>query len=207
MPISDLLESAIEEEHLFESVSIDTSKPRRVYIRGVGYNSPLNTKLRKLGAKWDRQERALWVSKSKADKVKALVEPHQEFRNEMERRRKEKLVYKSPVAFEIKDELKKLGGKWDAMNRVWLMPDKESLRKAWRLGDEAKAKKQREKGRRSASPKQIDLAMSLIQKVIRLGGWHDSDAGQGGPPPTRKDLEKMSSSDVSSLIDSLKGEL
>ena len=50
------------------------------------------------------------------------------------------------------------------------------------------------------SPKQVDYALSLI----RRGGWRDSDLGQGSNEPTRADLERMSSKDVSAIIDDLR---
>ena len=50
-----------------------------------------------------------------------------------------------------------------------------------------------------------DKQVALVQRLIAAGNWHDSDAGQGADPPTAAQLRKMSSREISELIDDLKG--
>lgn len=119
----------------------------------------------------------------------------------------------------ILEQAQKLGPTGFQMTVGYPAPTKDSVKK-WSLEGASKvidALKRAEKARvtpkpqprpsggRPATPRQVDYAMNLLQ---RLGphGWHDSDWGQGMSMPRREDLEKWSASEVSALIDSLRGE-
>lgn len=57
-----------------------------------------------------------------------------------------------------------------------------------------------------ASPRQVSLAWTLVQKLVRSGGWFDSAFGDGMPAPSKSDLEGMTSREISQFIDELKSE-
>lgn len=127
--------------------------------------------------------------------------------------------------YDVRETLKRNRGRWDPNAKAWDVPDKfvpaiiQVLRKRGfdviehpdrieiRRGS-GSAPSQPSAPRRpgQASEKQVRYAQSLLNRLIRSGGWHDSDLGQFGPPPRLEDIEKMSSRDISALIDSLKGE-
>ena len=48
------------------------------------------------------------------------------FRAECDRRRAENLIVKGKT-YDIKDQIKDLGGIWDSKEKQWLMPDQESV--------------------------------------------------------------------------------
>jgi hypothetical protein len=141
----------------------------------------------------------------------------------MDRRRDEGLIV-SGNTFPIKDEIKRLGGVWDRYEREWLVPDKktaEALRglmggkdtrtpgqAAWdtysSLPEGTSPVSQASKSK-PASPKQVSYAMRLV------GQLKESDFGTfttfGLQGTTEKGLAKMSSSEISSMIDFLRDEL
>jgi hypothetical protein len=57
-----------------------------------------------------------------------------------------------------------------------------------------------------ATDRQISLAMSLVRKLVNIGGWFDSSFGDGMPPPRESDLRDMSSREISEFINELKSE-
>lgn len=57
-----------------------------------------------------------------------------------------------------------------------------------------------------ASPRQVDYTMNLINRLVRNQGWFDSDMGQFGDPPSRREVENMTVKEVSELIESLRSE-
>ena len=60
------------------------------------------------------------------------------------------------------------------------------------------------RGRGKASPKQVNYALNLLSR-INSHDWHDTDYGQSGAPkPTRRELEKMTSQEISHLIDDIR---
>lgn len=128
--------------------------------------------------------------------------------------------------FDAKDILKRHGARWKPQQKAWDVPDNRVEKAAKELeangfdvkvqpdgvkvfrkrggGSGSRPVSPRPAGPTRPSPRQVDYAYKLVQRAIRSGDWHDTDMGQGAPPPTRQDLEQMSSKDVSYLIDDLK---
>ena len=50
----------------------------------------------------------------------------EEFKEECDRRRTENLIVKGKT-FDIKDQIKDLGGIWDSREKQWLMPDQGTV--------------------------------------------------------------------------------
>ncbi|MEO3856262.1 hypothetical protein [Acrocarpospora sp. B8E8] len=57
-----------------------------------------------------------------------------------------------------------------------------------------------------AREKQVDYALSLIDRLGPIG-WHNSDAGQMRHAPDAAELRQLKRHEISALIDSLRGEL
>lgn len=74
------------------------------------------------------------------------------------------------------------------------------------IGAEGGRDKPSEKASPYASPRQVDYAMSLVNKLVRGGGWFDTAFGDGMPPPKRRDLEGMTPKEISQFIDELRSE-
>lgn len=129
-----------------------------------------------------------------------------DFRKEMDRRRKEGLAV-SGNTYAVKDEIKRLGGVWDRYEREWLMPDKksaEAVRGLLRSGQSAGTGPQASADK-PASTKQVNYAMSLIRRL------EEDDYGTfttfGFQGTTKASLRKLSSADISAMIDGLRDEL
>ena len=50
----------------------------------------------------------------------------EDFKAECDRRRNENLIVKGKT-FDIKDDIKGMGGIWDSKEKQWLMPDEEAV--------------------------------------------------------------------------------
>lgn len=103
---------------------------RRVYVRSP-YKSRLGDALYGIGAKWDRDEGALWVGSGKLAAVIPLIEEHEERAAETRAVRDAGLFVKIPYeAAAVRTEAKRLGARWDKDRKMWAMPDGESLARA-----------------------------------------------------------------------------
>lgn len=97
---------------------------RRIYVK-CAYGSDLNTKIRAIGGKWDREVRALWVGSTKKDKVVEAVMPTQRKKNHVEDVKSRGHWVAIPYgATQIRDHAKnQLGGVWGAPeHKLWAMP-------------------------------------------------------------------------------------
>lgn len=105
---------------------------RRIYIR-CGYQSRTNTDLRDIGAKWDADERALWVGSTKADKVIEILT------DASKRVEAAKTVKASATeaglwvtipyeAATIREQAKRLGARWDRDRKQWAMPTADTYK-------------------------------------------------------------------------------
>lgn len=96
-----------------------TKEGRRFYVGGNTY--PHREKIRALGLKWDRQRQAWWSAReAKAQSAAKLVgdapppeKPAGEF------------VRVSGNTYPAREKLRKLGGKWDAAQKAWLVPSSQ----------------------------------------------------------------------------------
>lgn len=126
-------------------------------------------------------------------------------------------VYLFGDTFSIKDDLKRKGFRWDPDARGWWISRRqyETVR-GWiepALGhpgaiptplSHAHPSQFTPSSRGKATERQVEYALSLLRK---LGpGWHDTDMGQGFGPPSRRELERMTSREISEFIDQLKSE-
>lgn len=100
---------------------------RRIYIT-CGYKSQLSSALYGIGAKWDRDEHALWVGSGKKEQVIALIGEHEKRIAETGAVKASGLWVKIPFAAEnVRDQAKKLGAKWDKGRKEWAMPTEAAL--------------------------------------------------------------------------------
>ena len=100
---------------------------RRIYVR-CGYKSQLNTQMREIGAKWDGDERALWVGSGKVDQVVPLVQAAAERGAAIDAVKAAGHWVTIPYdATDIRAAAKKAGGIWDGEQRRWAMPSAEAL--------------------------------------------------------------------------------
>jgi hypothetical protein len=101
---------------------------RRVYVT-CGYNSLLNTQMRDLGAKWDREMGALYTGtqSGKLDKVIALVLADAQRAAVRDGVKGLGLWVSIPAgAADIRAEAKKLGAVFDGDRKEWAMPSAET---------------------------------------------------------------------------------
>ena len=57
---------------------------------------------------------------------------------------------------------------------------------------------------RPAAKRASAAQVNYAARLIRRGGWHDTDMGQGYGPPSRDELAQMSSREISALIEDLR---
>ena len=166
---------------------------RQVYVRGNTY--AFRDDLRAMGAKWDRDEGAWWISTTKAktlrDKLDALLDTLA-----VPRATRKQVDYLE----KLHDSLGKRVGR-DYLERI---PMAEASQLIDTLKAELNAKPKSHAPANSASPKQINYALSLLNRISPRE-WFDTDMGDSGMgKPTRADLEGWDRKDVSALIDELK---
>lgn len=99
---------------------------RRLYVR-CGYHSRLNDGLRKLGAHWDPEQRALWIGSTKREAVVDLLLTAEAHRNRIEEIKKQDRWVSIPYdAAIIRERAKKLGGIFDRDRKEWALPSDET---------------------------------------------------------------------------------
>lgn len=109
---------------------------RRIYVK-TGYRSRLNDELRALGAKWDPQEKALYVGTVKLDKVLPVVQARHTYRRETaEVLASGRWVSIPFTADSIRQQAKDLGARWDRDRKQWAFPSDESRDRIQRLVDD-----------------------------------------------------------------------
>lgn len=86
------------------------------------YGEPVVAALKALGARWDKEDKVWLLDPEKEGEVKQALQDHPAVEAEPPP------VDWVPVegrTFQVKDELKKLGARWDGIKKVWLVkPDK-----------------------------------------------------------------------------------
>ncbi len=173
---------------------------RRVYLRGNTYQ--YKGALKDLGAKWDRDQRAWWVSTTRyRQHQKELEQIITQSENPRATPKQVDLLVYLQGQTGTRVDRRALEGL--SMPEASQMIDR--LKKSAPRKSKPKPSTSRRPSTSGASLKQINYAMSLIDRLGRWG-WHDSDYGQGMDPPSRKDLESWTQRDVSDLISSLKEE-
>lgn len=91
----------------------------------TGETFPIKDKLKALGGRWDGERKGWWVPGAKADEALAILVA--------EERKKgltagaatppPKRVAISGQTYEVREKLKRLGGKWDADRKAWMVPE------------------------------------------------------------------------------------
>lgn len=114
---------------------------RRIYVR-AGYKSQLSDALYGIGAKWDRDERALWVGSGKLEQVVPLVLAQAERAAEVVATKELGYWVKIPFDAEpVREAAKKLGARWDRDRKEWAMPSQDALDKVTALISQRNAAK------------------------------------------------------------------
>lgn len=148
---------------------------RRIYVR-CGYKSTLNEQMRGIGAKWDSEERALWVGSGKLDKVVPLVQAHAARVGEVQDLKKAGRLVRIPFqASEIRAKAKELGGVWDSAQKQWAMPSVEALTQIQALirdrnakfAEQEKAVRQR-RAELAAAGRQRDAETARLSEAERI---------------------------------------
>lgn len=115
-------------KHIHEDVPTDRAwqQGRRIYVR-CGYHSQLNTEMRKLGAHWDPDQRALWIGVTKRDRAVECVLAAEQRRAAISDVKRLGLWVAIPYeASTIRARAKELGAKWDGDRKMWAFPDQAS---------------------------------------------------------------------------------
>lgn len=152
---------------------------RRVYVT-CGYKSQLNGQLRDLGAKWDRDEEALWVGSGKLDQVLTLIREAGERAAEAEAVKGAGHWVKIPYdAVAVREQARQLGARWDKERKEWAMPTAEALAQVTALAaayegkakaDKAAAAEKEKAARAKAAEKARAEAARTDDDVIAASG-------------------------------------
>lgn len=182
-------------------IPVERSGPKSVALGGKAAFD------RDLG-KWNGKRGADGRRVASASKALAWLKKHEstkaagaDFAAQMTERRRTGLVLRGNT-YPHREAIKAAGGVWDRIEKVWLMPDKESMSKmVAKMNAPSAVHENDSAGRTVASDNQVSYAMSLIH---RLGSsWHDySDT----PAPTRSELATWTSKEIGELISGLKSE-
>lgn len=111
-----------------EHIPIDRAwqEGRRVYVR-CGYRSKLNQQMRQLGARWDADQRALWVGSTKKPAVLALLAEAAERMERVEGVKALGLWVAIPRGMaQVREQAKKLGCLFDGDRKEWAAPSPEA---------------------------------------------------------------------------------
>lgn len=144
---------------------------RRIYVV-AGYKSQLNSDLRALGAKWDSDERALWVGSGKLDQVLPLIRAQAQRVEQAQAVKAEGRWVDIPYdASRIRARAKQLGGRWDRERKQWAMPTDEaeaeirSQVETWKA--QRQAARQQRKDAASRTPEEIIVASGRTATDVR----------------------------------------
>lgn len=149
-------------------------KGRRVYVR-CGYNSPLNTALRHLGAHWDGTERALWTGSTKKAAVIELVRAREERKKAVEDvKAAGRWVHIPYDAHDLRARAKARCAVYDGDSRKgwWAMRTDEALAEMqdlvtkWRQRAEA-ARKEEERAHQQRAAAQAAAAAEATRQAAR----------------------------------------
>lgn len=136
---------------------------RRIYVR-AGYKSQLSDALYGIGAKWDRDEHALWVGSGKLDQVVPLILAQAEVAAAVQAVKELGFWAKIPFDAEpVREAAKKLGARWDRDRKEWAMPSQDALDKVTTLIAARKAAK-------AAAPKPAAAPKLTAEDVIAQSG-------------------------------------
>jgi hypothetical protein len=134
------------------------------------------------------------------------------FKADMERRRKDGLVLTGNT-YAIREQIKAAGGVWDRYEKAWLMPSRDAMQRMKTLMHSARAPQgqagftgsQKQPSTRAPSPKQVNYAMSLIERLKRDD--YGTFTTYGYQTASHEKLSKMSAADVSAIIDHIRDEM
>jgi hypothetical protein len=99
------------------AISIE-KQGRRYYL--VGNTYPVKDSLRDAGAHWDRDRGAWWTSKS--DVAEQFAARATEIAQQREAAATETQVAIEGNTYPVRDQLRAMGGRWDAARKVWMVP-------------------------------------------------------------------------------------
>lgn len=139
----------------------------RVYVTGTRRGDPAVTRLRTLGAHWDAENQAWWVGKAKLKQVSELAEKVNDKKTagkaDAVARKSQGLAITIPFANEkARTAAKKLGARWDAVDKQWLMPDDDS-----RAAIMAMLKADADKSREAALEESRKAAKKELERISK----------------------------------------
>lgn len=172
---------------------------RRLYVR-AGYKSKLNDALRAAGAKWDPEQKALWVGSTKREAVLAALGAADERRAAVEEVKAFNLWLAIPYDAEhVRGAAKKAGALYDGHTKSWAFPDEESHQRVTEMRDrwiteveEAERLRQVERDREDAEAEREEAEA----RQRRAAAAREQVIAQSGRVSTG---EEMSFTEVSTL--------
>lgn len=140
-------EDTVTHKPISETVPLDRAwqEGRRIYVR-CGYKSTLNQQMRQLGARWDPDQRALWVGSTKKPAVLVLVAEAAERADRVARVKDLGLWVAIPRGMaSVREQAKQLGLLFDGDRKEWAAPTRQAQEKVERLVAEQRAAKRAER--------------------------------------------------------------
>lgn len=153
---------------------------RRVYVR-AGYKTQLDDQIRRIGGKWDAEEKALWVGSGKLEQVIPMILAQAERAAQVQAVKDAGRWVAIPYeATAIRAEAKKLGAKWDAQRKEWAMPTDEALAAVTRMIGEQKAARQQQRQQASAKAAVSEDDIIAASGRTLTGERHDLEGKLSG---------------------------
>lgn len=162
--------------------------------------------IKDVGGVWDRYNNTwLLPSKEALDYIEAII-PHKEAEQSADT---DKAISEgrtvSGRTWDVRDQIKKHGGRWHAPTKQWIMPDKQSTEMMQTLVDRTTKGSWGSSGG-TATARQIEVASAMMQKVS-AERWKATIFGSQGIdiPRARAMLPELSMLQASELIATMKG--
>lgn len=94
---------------------------KRLYA--VGNTYPIKDSLKEIGAKWDADAKAWWVGATKRAELETLLSTPSTPAQDALPALSGKLVPVSGNTYPVRDQLRALGGSWDAASKTWMVDE------------------------------------------------------------------------------------
>lgn len=168
---------------------------------------PVKEEIKDVGGVWDRYNNTwLLPSQEALDYIEALI-PHKEAEQagEIDKAVSEGRTV-SGRTWDVRDQIKKHGGRWHGATKQWIMPDKQSAEMMQTLVERTTKGPYGTSGGKPTA-RQIDVASKMMQKVGREA-WARTEFGKQkiDIPRARAMLEDLNMIQMSELIAIMKGD-